>query len=371
MGGNQEKILETIRMQGPVLPAKIAKILNTNILLASAQLSELVDSKKIHYSHTKVGGSPVYYLKGQEPRLQELYTNLNDKEKQAYDELKSKKVLKDLNLSPLMRVALRSIKDFAVPINVNHDNKTELFWKWYLLSNEEAAKLIKTSYETQQQTKENIEQKQQQLENAKQAELEKQKQEQEKAAQAEQERQKQEQEKAAQAEQERQKQELEKAKQEEKIRQQKLKLEKEKEKLEQEKRKIEQEKHKKAEKQQLLKKIKPRLITAAAPKGDDPFFQQITTYLVKRNIQILSYEVIKKKKEINLAITVPSAIGPIEYFCIAKKKRKISDSDLNAVFVQGRLKKRPTLFLTTGTLSKKAAAKLADELKEIVINKIE
>ena len=356
MGGNQEKILETIRMQGPVLPAKIAKILNTNILLASAQLSELVDSKKIHYSHTKVGGSPVYYLKGQEPRLQELYTNLNDKEKQAYDELKSKKVLKDLNLSPLMRVALRSIKDFAVPINVNHDNKTELFWKWYLLSNEEAAKLIKTSYETQQQTKENIEQKQQQLENAKQAELEKQKQEQEKAAQAEQ---------------ERQKQELEKAKQEEKIRQQKLKLEKEKEKLEQEKRKIEQEKHKKAEKQQLLKKIKPRLITAAAPKGDDPFFQQITTYLVKRNIQILSYEVIKKKKEINLAITVPSAIGPIEYFCIAKKKRKISDSDLNAVFVQGRLKKRPTLFLTTGTLSKKAAAKLADELKEIVINKIE
>lgn len=327
MDSNQEKILAAIRIRGPVLPANIAKVLNTNILIASAHLSELVDSKKIHYSHTKVGSSPVYYIKGQESKLQELYPDLNEKEKKAFDELKTKKVLKDTSQPPLMRVTLRNIKDFAVPINVNHDNKTELFWKWYLISNEEAASIIKSTYEKIQQIKET----QQELEKQKQLEQEKKKQEELKK-----------------------KLEEEKERIKKKLGQEKLKIEQEKKRLE--KKKIEQ------EKQQRLLKEKP--VT-------DPFFLQISAYLNKKNIQILNYNIIKKKKEVNLNISIPSAIGPIEYFCIAKKKRKISDSDLNAIYVQRQLKKKPVLFLTTGTLSKKAATKLTDEFKEIIINKLE
>jgi hypothetical protein len=390
MESNQEKILAEIKAKGPVLPAQIARLLHTNILLASAQLSELVDDKKIFYSHTKFGGSPVYYLKGQEPKLQELYSNLNDKEKQAFDELKARKILKDAALTPLLRVALRNIKDFAVPVNVNHNGQTELYWKWYLLSNEEAGTIIKSAHETQQQIQEKTKelQKQKELETLKQEE--KARLEQEKIKQQELERQKQEKEKARLEQEKRKQQELEKEKQEkrkqqelerkrqeeqkkeeEQLKQEKLRVAQEKKKLEIEKRKLEQERKLQAERQQQqLIKEKPKP-SPEIPKEADPFFQQIQAYLNKKNIQIIDYAVIKKKKEINLTVSIPSAIGAIEYFCIAKKKRKISDSDLNAVFVQSQLKKKPALFLTTGILSKKAASKLTGELREIIINKLE
>lgn len=308
MHSNQDRILSEIRTKGPILPAQIAKILNTNILIASAHLSELVDLKKIHYSHTKIGGSPVYYLKGQEPKLQQLSQYLNEKEKQAYSLLKEKKILKDIAQPPLIRVALRNIKDFAVPITVNHDNQKELFWKWYLLSNEEATEIIKSSLEKQKPKPGEIQRQQEQK-----------KLNQETLSQGT-------------------------IKQEPQLM------------TEQEKKKPSQEKKKTF--------IKEEPIV-------DPFLQQVQTYLNKKNIQILTYDIVKKKKEINLFIKVPSAIGQIDYFCIAKKKRKVSDSDLNSIYVQGKLKKKPVLFLTTGILSKKAASKLTAEFKEIIINKLE
>ena len=40
-------------------------------------------------------------------------------------------------------MALREIKDFAIPLQVTYKNNTEIFWKWYLLSKEEASSLIK------------------------------------------------------------------------------------------------------------------------------------------------------------------------------------------------------------------------------------
>ena len=59
---NQELILSTIKTKGPVIPNDIAKVIETNILFASAHLSELVSSNKLKISNTKIGGTPVYYL---------------------------------------------------------------------------------------------------------------------------------------------------------------------------------------------------------------------------------------------------------------------------------------------------------------------
>ena len=42
-----------------------------------------------------------------------------------------------------MRVALRQIIDFAVPLNVTYEDKKEVFWKWYLLDNNESQSIIK------------------------------------------------------------------------------------------------------------------------------------------------------------------------------------------------------------------------------------
>ncbi len=45
MPDQREEILKFIKYSGPVLPVQIAKHVNTNILFASAMLSELVSGR--------------------------------------------------------------------------------------------------------------------------------------------------------------------------------------------------------------------------------------------------------------------------------------------------------------------------------------
>jgi len=139
----KDKIIEFIRQNGPVLPVKIAKAIETNILMASAHLSELTSNKQLKISSIKVGGSPLYYLPGQENQLQNFVSNLNEKDKRAFEMLNKQKVLRDKELEPLYQVAMRSIKDFAVALQVNHNSTSEIFWKIHTLPNSEAETLIK------------------------------------------------------------------------------------------------------------------------------------------------------------------------------------------------------------------------------------
>ena len=139
----REKILEFIKVKGPVLPVQISKEIGSNILMASAHLAELTATNKLKISTIKVGGSPLYYLLGQEAMLQKYTSNMNDKEKKAFDLLMQNKILRDSEQEPVIRVVLREIKDFAVPLSVTYKDNKEIFWKWYLISNEEAEIIIK------------------------------------------------------------------------------------------------------------------------------------------------------------------------------------------------------------------------------------
>ncbi|MBW2999451.1 hypothetical protein KY339_02160 [Candidatus Woesearchaeota archaeon] len=151
---NREQILQIVRIKGPVLPVQISKEINTNILFASAILSELVDKKYLRLTSTKIGGSPLYYAPGQEHKLQSLYEHLHEKEKKAYDLLRAKKILEDKKQEPVIRAALRQIRDFAKPIEVNLNNNIELFWKWYMLPEPETADIIKNLLGIKEQKKE-------------------------------------------------------------------------------------------------------------------------------------------------------------------------------------------------------------------------
>ncbi len=132
---DKEDVLSIVEQKGPVLPRDVVKELGGDTFLVGAILSQLVDKKEIKISHTKIGGSPVYYVSGQEEKLQNLYKFLKSKEKEAYDLIKSKKVIRDLTATPAIRVALRNIRDFAKPLEVKIKGEKELFWKWYLLDN--------------------------------------------------------------------------------------------------------------------------------------------------------------------------------------------------------------------------------------------
>lgn len=134
----KEKIIEYIRERGPSLPANLTKISGMNLTFTSAILSELLAERKIKISNLKVGSSPLYYLEGQEEKLENFIDNLKPVEKDAFLKLKQNRILEDEKQSPQIRVALRSIKDFAIPIKVGE----KLFWKYHLLSDEKAKEAI-------------------------------------------------------------------------------------------------------------------------------------------------------------------------------------------------------------------------------------
>ena len=90
-----EKILSFIRLKGPSIPVQVAKEISHNILMGSAYLAELTSRKQLKVSSVKIGGSPLYFLPGQEAHLQNFSNNLNEKDKRTYDLLKEKKILRE------------------------------------------------------------------------------------------------------------------------------------------------------------------------------------------------------------------------------------------------------------------------------------
>jgi len=140
---DQDKILQFLRMNGPSLPSKIGKLLGTDLLLASAHLSDLISQGKVKVSSLKIGGSPLYYIPGQEQQLSSFAAgNMNPKDVAVLHSLQDKQLLREAQLPLLDKVALRSLKDFAIPLQVTVDGQKELFWKWHLCSAQEANDIL-------------------------------------------------------------------------------------------------------------------------------------------------------------------------------------------------------------------------------------
>lgn len=128
----REKIISLIKIKGPSLPVQIAKETGLSILFASAFLSELYNEKEINISNIKVGSSPLYFIPGQEFQLENFSQYLKSKEKDAFILIKEKKILKDSEQEPAIRIALREIKDFAIPFKKGE----EIYWRYFLVSEE-------------------------------------------------------------------------------------------------------------------------------------------------------------------------------------------------------------------------------------------
>lgn len=129
----KDKIISVLRINGPSLPVHIAGKIENSILFTSAFLSELLSEKRIRISNMRVGNSPIYYIEGQEPQLEKFAEYLKSKEKEAFLLLKDKKFLKDSAQQPAIRVALREIKDFAIPFREGD----EIFWRYLTIPRSE------------------------------------------------------------------------------------------------------------------------------------------------------------------------------------------------------------------------------------------
>ncbi len=299
-----DKALSLIRFRGPSLPVDIAKHIGTDTLLASAVLSELVSNGRLKLSTLKVGGSPLYYIKGQEARLQEHTKHLHEKEQKAYNLLKEKQVLRDKELAPVERVALRSIKDFAVPLTVKANGKEDLVWKFHTVSNEEAEPLIRKILGIGAKKKEKLEEVQKRPE----------------------------------------------------VKQETLVAEK----------------RDKQEPKESIKEIKEEKTEKPKARAEptDEFHISLIEFFSKNNIEVVDENVVRKKKEIDFILKIPSPVGTLMYYCKAKSKKRSNDADLSTAYVQGQAKKLPVLYLTTGELSKKANEMLQEEFKNLTVKKV-
>jgi len=247
-----EKIVDFVKRNGPSLPVQLSKEIGGNLLFAGAIMSELVRSRKLKISSLKVGGSPVYYVEGQELKLQDYSKYLNEKEREIFGILKEKKVLQDNKLEPWQRVAIREIKDFAQMLKTNTG---EIFWKWYLTDLNDVEKIIKGAV-------------------------------------------------------------IKEKKEEEKI-------------------------------------VKsPKVPETQVKLKENISLEFIKEYFIKKNIKVLEEKMIKKNKEMDYRIDIPSEVGNIKFFVKFKDKKNISDSDL--ILARSQSMRLPVLFLSKGKLSKKA-----------------
>ncbi|MBS3123311.1 hypothetical protein J4437_01610 [Candidatus Woesearchaeota archaeon] len=354
---DQDKIIQFLRMVGPTLPAKVAKAINQPLLIASAALSDLSSQGKVKISNLKVGGSPLYYLPGQEEELMKFAAgNINPKDLQVLERLKENKVLRENEQDLLTKVSVRGLKDFAVPLQVTIEGKTELFWKWKLLSEEETYKEIRNYLSVNNNT--NLMNNAASTENpiatpSAQNLLEESRNETKRNDLIEEQ-------KGENFTDEEDDETLE---------------ENEKESLEETRnapgRSInrtnvkETEKNNSEENKKEEKKIKRKPVV-------DDFLPILEEFFKKVRIHVEQKETIRKNAEMNFLLKVPTTIGQMTYFCKAKQKSKCDERDLSSAYMEAQMKKLPLLFLYSGEMNKKAEEMLkSGTFENVVVKKVE
>lgn len=312
------KVLELVKLNGPVIPTQISSEIGTSSLLVSAILSELVSNSTLKISSVKVGGTPVYYAPGQEEKLQNYTKYLHEKEVKAYDLLKSEKILRDSVLDPVIRVALRNIKDFAVSIKVSDSGNSELFWKWYLLPNAEAEQLIRNVLQKGEER--TVSSEKESAPGTPEAEV-------------------------------KPKAELEPSGSETS--------------------------GKLSGTENIHETPKPQSVPAV-PKKKTPaqktktgeFAKKVAKYFSQNRIEIIRKLEGSKRSEDEFIISVPTPVGDVKYYAKAKDKKTCNEGDLSMAFVQGQNRKMPVLFIASGKITKKAGEMLQKEFSGMSLKQL-
>ena len=99
------------------------------------------------------------------------------------------------------------------------------------------------------------------------------------------------------------------------------------------------------------------------------FYLSIDNYFSDNKIEILNEEIVKKDKEFNFLVEIPSNLGRLKYFVKVRNKKKINEGDLSLAYNEAQAKSLPLLFLTNGDIAKKAKEHLDKNLSGIVFKK--
>lgn len=287
----KERILSLIQMRGPSMSIQISKWIGVSSLFAGAFLSDLYAEKKVKMTNMKVGSSSLYYLEGQEASLENFIEHLQAREKEAFLLLKKENVLDDETQTPVMRVALRAIRDFAIPIRARVNEEVKLFWKYFLMPDSDAKRIMQEKLGLSEPA-EKMRKEEEEKKEVDGGEV----------------------------------QESEKAEEEG-----------------EEKAEIKEEKKEETKKREKRKKRK-------IPENE--FSKKMKDYLSGRDIELI--EVLsEKKREFIARVRVDMVLWKQEFLLVAKDKKLISDSDLTVALQNAQSARMPALFMSLGKLHRK------------------
>lgn len=293
------KIISFLGEKGPSLPINIAKQLGITSLFISAFLSELVNQNLIKVSHLKVGGSPLYFLEGQQEKLENYYKYLHPREAEAYMLLKKYKVLKDNDQDPVDRVALRSIRDFSHGFKIGE----EIYWRFFSATQEEINEILYGKEEVKNQNEIKKEEKKEII-----------------------------------------KEDIEKIKEKETQNKEKILI------VKQERNSIKNEKKEPEKFNNPLVIIEDKL-KKEKPKSD--FVQKVINFLNTKGIKIIE-EKDYKAKEYNCIVQIKSELGPVNFFTQAKDKKIINEDDLRKLLSTAQSIPLPAFIIYNGEIASKA-----------------
>lgn len=344
MADMEATILQMMQVKGPILPTQARKQLKLDSLYIGAYLSTLVSKGKVKVTNLKIGGSPLYYLPEHTHELERFTQYLNEKDQRIWQRLKEEGVLQDTSLTPLEQVSVRNIKDFAVELRVN---KTEVFWKYVLVSQEEATDKIKkimgVSKEEPVQEKQAVVQQESTSEEQPVTEMtipaattsssaiknhdnvssDK----------------KDNKENTSDTNKNEHRDSKSASEEQVTLSHNAASATTEKKKEEEEKKQVQQAE----EKQEDI---------------DDPLYEKISSFLSSKGISIHDAKVLRKKKEFECIVTIPSELGDMRYYCLVKDKKKSNDNDVGSAYLNAQQRHLPAMYITTGSVQKNAQAKL-------------
>jgi len=298
----KDKVLDVVKL-GPTIPIKVAKAVGGDTMIIGAILSTLISTGDVRVSTLKIGGSPLYYIPEHEVKLEDFINYLNEKDQKTFHILKDSKVLIDSEQDPLIRVSLRTIKDFAKSFeveSVDSSGKKILFWRYYLVPRDEAIGIAKNMMK-----------------------------------------------KAPVVEPEKKKEAdviIEKASE-----------------------------HEEENTGHVKKHIAPKEHAVDEESNSSKtdlkvdFFELVKKHIVSKNLDIISKEKIKKS-EYDFILKNHDTNEYI--YCKTKDKKSINEGDLASAFVFAQSKKMPCIFITTGSLTKKAESMIHKEFSGMTIEKI-
>lgn len=294
-----------------------------------------------------MGGSPVYYVEGQEEALQaRLCSYMKEDEKSAFELLKENIVLKDVDQTESVRKGLKALKDFAKPLNVKTNGNSLLFWKWYIANdvdvkssiNELLNKKVEKKVEPEIKSEEVPVKKIEKPEIIKQETLEVPKVVEESVAE-----------------------------QIPEVKRVPKPISEETDDVD-----ISYSSDDISIAFQPSTSLQGSLSKDISTKLEEPvdeFYSQAKSFLDKLHIEIVEANLIKKDSEVDLILDLPTPIGVARYYCKAKNKKRLSDGDLSTAFVQGQIRRLPVILLSPGELSKKALDMITNELKGQILFK--